>query len=258
MQNFGTINETFKNILADGISVKNGKNKRIFNRYVKALKENETLKNQYLIYKNLENKICDDKLKSIEYIKESISLLKKIGKNNIINENSKLIKFLSKNGYDLTEADYKFKELHNNIDKLIMVEKTTKTLDSIMESIYFINDFILENKLINEDVNDSLVYSNKAVGNIVIEKFNNKYNDLDENEKKILNTVITNDSSSKVEFYNSMLKECVDLVNTSLKECTIEEKEKLLQVKDKLLRMEYNENEFVSEMIKIIKLKKII
>ena len=42
-----------------------------------------------------------------------------------------------------------------------------------------------------------------------------------------------------------------DLIDNQLKECTIEQKDTLLQVKDKLLRSKFNSDTFASEMSKI-------
>ena len=47
----------------------------------------------------------------------------------------------------------------------------------------------------------------------------------------------------------------MDLIDVQLNECTIDEKNTLLQVKDKLLRYQYNSDNFTSEMSKINYLK---
>ena len=60
---------------------------------------------------------------------------------------------------------------------------------------------------------------------------------------------------NRKDLYFQTIRECIDLVNQQLSECSIDEKDKLLQVKDKLLRFKYNENEFISEMSKIVSLK---
>ena len=256
MQNFGIINETFKNILVDSIISKNGKGKQIFKKYVKALKESSALTTQYQVYNNLETKVEANKDKSLMYVTESISLLKELGKDTIIAENTKLVNFLIKNGYKVSTDDYNLKELHENIDKLVMNEKTSKNLDTLLESKYFINDFINTNvEILKEEKED--YFHTKTVGKMMVEKFNNRYDDdsLTESEMKVIKSVIRGNESERKELYGNMIRECVELVDEQLKECTIEEKDKLLQVKDKLLRFKYNEADFISEMSKIVSLK---
>ena len=56
MNNFGKIKDTFNLILSESIIKKDNKGKKIFISYLKELKENKTLKSQFLLYKNLSDK----------------------------------------------------------------------------------------------------------------------------------------------------------------------------------------------------------
>lgn len=255
MQNFGIINETFKDILIESIGVKDSKSKVMFNKYVKALKSSNILRAQYHIYNKIENKIESDKIKSLDYVRESITLLKNLGVNNIIKENTKLVNFLTKNGYGVSEADYPYKKLHESIDKLITTKKSSKNLDTILESAYFISDFMSNNTLIIKEETDNTFFSNKAVGSMMVEKFNKKYEGLSETEVKVFKTIIAGTDDDKEKLHIGMVIECVELVDKQLKECSIDEKDKLLQVKDKLLRLKYIKEDFASEITKIINLK---
>lgn len=256
MQNFGKINETFKDILAESITTKDTKGKKLFKKYVKTLKESKVLKTQYQIYNNIETKTGTDKSKVSDYVKESITLLKGLGIDNIVNENKKLITMLSKDGFTISNGEYENKELHENISDLTLVGKTTNNIDSLLESNYFVTDYILENQSrpqINEEVE---TFSNNAIGKISIDRFNEKYASLlDESEKLAVKTIINGNNEDKEKLYTDLVRECIDLVNVQLLECSIDEKDKLLQAKDKLLRFNYNEKNFVSEISRIVGLK---
>lgn len=254
MQNFGKINETFKDILIDSIISKGKKGKKIFNSYVKALKENKTLATQYEIYNLIESKSITDRLKSSDFLSEAISILKGLGKDKIISENGKLIKYLTKKGYKFTTNDYINKELHENIEILIMKEKTVKNLNKILESKSFIKDRLNSNvELVNEGKIET--FPNSVVGPIMVEKFNSKYDNLTEIEKLVIESVIKGSEVEREELYTNTILECVDLVNEQLSECSIDEKDKLLQVKDKLLRFKYNEDNYITEISNIVGLK---
>ena len=254
MQNFGKINETFKDILVDSIISKDEKGKKIFNSYVKALKENKTLSTQYEIYNLIECKVETDGVKSSEYVSEVISILKGLGKDTIISENAKLVKYLAKHGYKVTKNTYENKDLHENIDILVMKEKTVKNLQTILESNTFINDKINNNvEIISEG--EVTTFPNSVVGPIMVEKFNSKYDNLTEIEKSVIESVIKGTEIEREELYTGTIIECIDLVNEQLTECTIDEKDKLLQVKDKLLRFKYNETNYISEISNIVGLK---
>jgi hypothetical protein len=255
MQNFGIINETFKNILADSIVSKDEKGKRVFRKYIKALKENRVFRTQYNIYNKLENKVEADKFKSIEYVKESIKVLEKLGKKAILNENSKLINYLTKFGYEISKDDYPHKQLHESIHSLVVKERNTKNLDMITESTYYISDYIANNKE-KVVITESKFYHTSTLGKELIKKFNETYNGtLNESEKRVFKAVTTGGEEDRKELYTTMIRECIELVNEQLKECNIDEKDKLLQVKDKLLRFNSNKETFISEISKIVNLK---
>jgi hypothetical protein len=76
MNNFGNIKDTFKNLVIESVIKKNDKGKKLFSKFLKTIKENKTLKDQYLIYSNLQNTKFNDSVEAREYVKENISLLK--------------------------------------------------------------------------------------------------------------------------------------------------------------------------------------
>ena len=133
MKNFGFIKTIYNDMLSEAISNKDVKRKKIFKTYLKKLKENEVLRTQFLIYKNIENKIEENETRIIEYIKENISLMNKFSKKQILDSNKKLAK-----GVSLKIEAYKnnevMKKLHENISYLIHTQKNAKTIDSIFDN----------------------------------------------------------------------------------------------------------------------------
>ena len=255
MQNFGQINETFKNILADSIITKDEKGKKMFKSYVKALKENSTLRTQYNIFNKLENKtnVANEGERSKMFITECISLLENVGKDKVSKVNNKLIKHLTKNGYKLYADDYELKSLHEHITNAAYLERNTKNVNTVIESKLFLKNY---SKVLVE--REELVvepYSNKMLIPLLERKFNTKYANITELEKKIIRLSINSTDEAKEELYSATIRECIDLVDVQLTECTIEQKNTLLQVKDKLLRSKFNTDNFVSEMSKINYLK---
>lgn len=258
MQNFGQINETFKNILANGIVEGNDTHKKIFGSYVKALKENSILRTQFEVFDKLENKIVSDEVDTSRlFVDECISILQGLDKDKVNEANSKLTNYLKSKGFDLTE-DYDNKTLHEHIHNLGFTKKNAKNIESIVESKVFVNT---HSKPLTESVSKSVEpYTNKFLGPVMVEKFNSKYIDkLSETERKTFKVIQTGSEEDKQELYKGTIIECLDLVNIKLsEECTIQEKDKYLQVKDKLLRYKYKPDTFVSEMSRIAYLKDIL
>ena len=77
MQNFGKIKNAFNELLAEGLSSKNPESKLLFKKYIKAIKENEILKTQFLVISNIENKVETNREKATEFVKENLALFSK-------------------------------------------------------------------------------------------------------------------------------------------------------------------------------------
>ncbi len=91
---------------------------------------------------------------------------------------------------------------------------------------------------------------------IVVNKFNSKYSDISESEKTIIKTILSSTEEDKVKLFTTMVRECVDTIDQKLTlNEDIEIKSKLLSAKDKLLRMEYIKENFISDISKIHQLK---
>ena len=94
MENFGNIKDTFKKIILESIIKKDEKGKKLFSTFIKTLKENKSLKDQFLIFKNLESRKFDDRDVAKDYIKENIDLLKGINKKELTEGNVTLSNLL--------------------------------------------------------------------------------------------------------------------------------------------------------------------
>jgi len=164
-----------------------------------------------------------------------------------------LVNFLKKNGYKVYADEYDFKSLHEHINNVAFLERNVKNVNTIVESKMFIKSF--SNLTEKKEYKVVEPYSNKMLLPLLKNKFNEKYANLSELEKKVIKLSINGTDSDKKELYSGTIKECVALVNEQLKECSINQKDTLLQVKDKLLRYNFNLDNFESEMSEMNYLK---
>lgn len=250
MQNFGKIINTFNGILVEGYVSKDAKNKEMFKQYIKTIKENESLKAQFMIYNNIENKVELNELKANLFLQENLSLLNKFSKRQILEANFKLANLIP---FEKIE-NYPNQGLHEDISTLIFTEKKAKNIDVIVEATSRIIEFMKENK--EKEIKESIELPNSMLSTIMVDKYNEKYNSLSESEKNLLKSVINSDDNEKKEIYSKTLRECIDLIDSKLNESTLDEKDKLLRVKDKLLndKQEINED-FIKNVSKLIELK---
>lgn len=255
MQNFGKIKNAFNGILVEGVVSKNDKHKDLFKKYIKTIKESEILKTQFLVYNNIENKVEKDSLSANIFVSENIKLLEKFSASEIIKENKKLLA-LSKDLSAKLEEDYdsKLVGLHESLSKLIFTKRTAKNVDSITTEIKNIVEYISSNK--QKSVNETIELPNSMLTTIMVDKYNEKYSNLDETEKSVLKALIDSDDVKKKEVYAATVRECIDLIDEKLKESDLNAKDKLLRVKDKLLsdKQEIGE-EFNKNISKLVELR---
>jgi hypothetical protein len=258
MKNFGFIKSVYNELLSESISEKNSETKDVFKKYLKFIKENEILKTQFLIYKNIEDKIEENEAKAVEYIKENIALMNNYSKKEILESNKKLTKIISdKIGtFKTMYNESRMKPLHESITTLIFTEKNAATIDKIIESIGVASDYIKSQSVRSvKNMNESLGVSNEVLTSVVVDKYNETYDQLSESAKKLIGVVVDSTENEKIEFYKNVLKECVDLVNTKLKEADLVLKETLLSLKENLLDRNFNIKTFEQDVLKMFKLR---
>jgi len=253
MQNFGKIKNAFNEILAEFIVDKNAEKKSIVKRFIKGMSESKILKTQFLIYNNIENRVDENEFSANLFITENINILNEFSKEEIDAENTKLIN-MSQMVSERLDSEYPNNDLHEAISKLIFTEPTPSTVKEITSSRLSIVKYINENeeKVIVESAE---VIPNSLLVNLSVDKFNEKYADLTEGEHKVLNVILDNNNDeARKEVYTETLKGCISLINEKLKVST--DKEKLLDVKDKLLNGSFVSETFVDDISKLLDLNR--
>ena len=249
-KNFGKIKSVFNNLLSEGVIEKNETKKVLFKEYLKAIKENEILKTQFLVYTNIENKVENDAAKATQFVKENIELFSKFTKKQILESNSKLVQKIV---FEF-EADDERAELYENISTLIFTPRTPNSIDTIVEATSKVVEYILDHK--PKVVTEAIELPNSMLSTMMVDKYNEKYASLDESEKQVLKVLIDSTDEEKKEVYSATLRECIDLINEKLDTNDLDAKDKLLRVKDKLLndKQEINED-FFKNISKLVELR---
>ena len=248
MSNFGYIKDTFNNILSESLLNKNDEGKKLFTKYVQTLKEDTNLKNEYLIFKNLTTKKFDNSSDAKDYIKENIEILKTIN-------STKGIKKLTSLLGD-TELVKENEEIYNHIDILRNTDKTPSTIEKIQESINYIKEEMLKEETVEINEYETVDVPPSVLTKMAVNRFNLKYQDISESEKEIIKTILNGDEEEKQNVYSNLKNECIDIIDNRLNENSdLELKDKLLKVKDKLLRMSYSKDSFETDIDNVYNLK---
>lgn len=258
---FGTLKNKFTQIYVESHINGDNKGKELYKRFLEVLKESETLKSYFIVYKNLENKTVSNEFEANEYLKENLTVLDKFrGDKSIVSETQKLINLLENNDIEVgTDIPSNFnKSLHT----LTTNTRDINNIDSIHEAKVSLVKYLMEEKTKLEDDSD-LVRENIDVNkflNIATEKYNEKYSTLSEEEKRIIKVIREGNDSEKEELLRSMIKETISLVNQRLSIVgdNISLKGKLLETKDVVYSMdEYDANSFGDNIKKLYDIKSV-
>jgi hypothetical protein len=254
MENFGNIKDTFKNLVVESVIKKDEKGKKLFSKFLKTIKENKTLKNQYLIYSNLQNSKFDDVVEAKEFVRENIELLKGLNEGHITKGNKFFLKLLK--GNKIVKENQEF---YNKVSYLVNTEKTPSNIKKINESINYIVKPMLEKEEVEEVVTESIDLPPSVLTKLAVNKFNSRYSNITESEKEIIKTVLNGTNEDKENIYNKLKRECIDTIDNKLNESSdLDLKDKLLKVKDKLLNTNYILDTFSTDISKIYDLKESI
>ena len=255
MQNFGKIKNAFGEILAEGIASNDVAKKNLFKKYIKTLKESEILTTQFLVYENIENVVESDQFLANLIISENLSLLTKFNKKDILSENKKLVALSKEVASKLDdEYDVRISKLHESIGDLVFFKVSPKNVNEVAKNRKNVLDYIVTNKA--KVVNESYDVPSSMLSSILVEKYNERYSELTETEKEVVKVLVESDDNQKIELYSKITRECIDLIDSKLTESDLDTKDRLLKVKDKLLRntVEINED-FSKNISKLVDLK---
>jgi len=252
MQNFGITKNIFKEFLVEKMSTKKPYDKAKFKQVIKTLKENKILKKQFNVYTNIENLFESDDFNIYEYINENLSLFDGITKKQIIEANNKFNELVNEFVGDF-KVDSDRAELYEAIDFLICNRSSEGSLNKRAAKKIYIKEYVKANKIIEKSTKEPV--SLNMLSNIMVDKFNRKYESLDESEKLMIKSLMENTSEAKLNAFKAMIADCVGVVDSLMEDADDDLKTKLSLTKVKLNEMTFDESNFTDSMSKLVSLK---
>lgn len=254
MYNFGKIKETYNKLYLDSFSTKDSKKKKIFEYYISKLKESKILNEEFSCYNTLQNASFENEMDSQIFIEESVNIIKSLNKDELNKIHKDLFDKLKENGYSLVESS---NEIISLFEDILNLERKHKNLNKITESIIKLRKTLVKEGFEEKDVEKTVVLPTNLLSNLMVNKFNSKYSELDESTKNIIKVSLSGSEEDRSKLFNSTLKECVEMVNNKLKESIsdLELKDKLLQTKERLLDMSFEKETYIEDLTKLVELK---
>jgi len=231
--NFGKINNRMATKLA-----KTETQKDVLD-YINVIKESKTLQKEFSIYSNLENEKFTNEALAIKFIDDNRRIID-FNESDYLSENKKISRFNTDK-----EINKDTEALYDAVDMLIREEISTIPNPKKITSCY---NIILENLLRPEEaIEESSLNTNIDFTDLLDESikiFNNKYSNLNENERKIMNILIYSNQERKVELFESCKNEVVGMLNDYTEE-TPAMKSKIQETLNKTNSLEYSEDNMI-------------
>lgn len=248
--NFGIANYIFENVLPQIFKT----NKKVINEFMTTIKEDKNLYSQFKFYEAL-NKCTSDNVN--EYLNEAIDLVSNgIDYKSIKKSNQKLMDIINENHLIPSESITKEQmDLFENCDYILSHKKCLLNLNEYNSKLNDVASYVKANiKPLNE--------TKTNVFNMISE-FDKKYGSmLNEEEKSFVKEIMDFksgiNSSRKKKFFESLKSECLAGVYKLLESCNEDEKNDLNQIKEEIQKQEFNEENLVKDVAKLLELRDII
>jgi hypothetical protein len=225
----------------------NEEKKYLIGKYIKLIKENKILKEQYELFSQLEEGtesfIVENKLFAKEYFNEILKPFEKYSKEEIHKNNEIVYNFMKENNLIGDEKIINEDKLSSLVE-FIIYDDGSNTGKIVTKKLEAINELKIKKE--NSLVNETKTVEEK------IKEFNEKYKGtLTNEEMDVLKSLITCTKDEKPEMLKEYQKNVVNNINQLIKEASdIELKEKYLQLKEQIL--------FDDDVIQLFEINKLI
>lgn len=241
-RNFGVMYHVFE----EGINnlIKTDEGKKIIKEGFDLIKNNEILSEQFKVYDLFEK--TSDITNTLDFVSESLTMLKPLKKEVIIENNNKFINFLHRNNFNeyiLINEDTE--KLYEAIEQVLLCNKKIGSLKTLVQAKRVIAEHLSKNtsNQINEGTES---YSNFKE---MIDKANDNLHKTATKEEKDLISIFTDgDEEAKRSKFAEVKDEVLKKLQKEINSSNDEEKTALQDIYNKLEKEEYSNN--VEEDIK--------
>lgn len=251
--NIGIVNQLISKKLKDAYFSKSliKESKELTTNFLDVIKSSPILQLEFKVYDNIENKHIENDIIATRYIDNNIKLFEVYTLNEINKEHEKLKSFITED-FDIDDEKLK---LYESIDSLIresLSNPENVDVDNIHESfLNVLNHVKKEKKQVIENVETESI--NEDVIDIAIDKFNKKYESLDESDRSLFNKLIKSNNKEKNELFEAYKSENLTLLESRNKDQFRDDIAKAIQ---KIKEMKFNSKTVNNDIVGLHELKK--
>ncbi|MFW6219857.1 MAG: hypothetical protein ACOC33_03375 [bacterium] len=227
--------------------------KNTTSNFLDVVKNSPILQLEFKTINGIENKHIDNDILASRYIDNNIKLFEVYTKEELDKEHNKIKKFIKESEIDKINND-KIK-LYKSIGTLIeesVSDYEVINVDKIHESFEYVLEYIKKPKLgVSENEDSDII--NEEVIEIAVNKFNEKYNQLDEQDVSLFKRLVTSSDDEKKELFEEYKNKNLEILNKINEDNT---SDKIRKTIDKINEMKINDDSIDSDIINLYELHK--
>jgi hypothetical protein len=250
--NIGIVNLVVSNKLKDAYFSNSliEESKQITDDFFKVVKDSPILQLEFKVFNNLETKHIENDLAATRYIDNNIKLFEVYTLNEIEREHGKLKSFLTE---DVHVDEYRIR-LYVAIDNLIkesLSNYDNVDVDNIHESFEVVLSHIKKSKATIDHTDSKMI--NEDVIKIAVDKFNEKYESLSEDDRSLLQTLIKSNLQEKETLLEEIKNENLSILEGLNKGAVKDNISKAIQ---KIKEMMFDPKKVDDDILSLYELKK--
>jgi len=252
--NIGTVNLIISNKLKDSYFNNNliEESKKLTFDFFDIVKESPILQLEFKVFNNIENKHIENDIVATHYIDNNIKLFEVYTIEEIEREREKLNIFINEENIPVDDNHV---QLYTAIDNLIyesLNDYNKIDVDKMHESFNFVLNHVKSpKKKLFKDIDDKTI--NEEVIEIAVDKFNEKYDTLNEDDKNLFQKLIKSTDNEKEILLETYKNETLIILDGLNKDNIKDSVTKAIQ---KIKEMIYNREEVDDNIITLHELKK--
>tara|TARA_R110002020_G_scaffold158864_6_gene342329 strand:+ start:8837 stop:9592 length:756 start_codon:yes stop_codon:yes gene_type:complete len=209
MKNFGDLLDS----IYSETSIQFGKNKKncstILKECINTIKTDKILSDQFTIFNNLKTSVISEKEVN-NYILENVESIKGYKPGQVSKSNKKLEKLCERIGTKVKKT-----KINESISNLCFLMNTPKNVNILHESKNIVKENLLTNT--KSEKMDIPKIPLALMSKLVSKKYNKKYSDLSESDKKLLKVILENKEGDE-KLFESFKEKSIELLSKKIVE----------------------------------------
>ena len=234
--NFGVIKESVAKKAA--VELTRGHDGDTFMRFMEAVKQNNCLKKQHYVYKNIESAKPFTKERIAErFLNQNLKLISNVAWSNIINENMKLrTSLLGQPDKSTVTAREDKRQLYEAISTLIESQSnpTFNDLEKEANAYDQVIAYLTREPLQEEEQNEE-IQNHPKLGKVwefitknAVSNFNERFSHLNESERQLFK-VLTAEGEQRITYIKTLREETLDALKRKMDEATAIEDKNIIE-----------------------------